>query len=134
MWAERGGHQWTCQSRWEQVPETLSLHKEVRQLSKTRSWRSGLPHGKAHRLVVQWQVVSSENRRNSNIIQTEQAIFSYLKILCFYIKYYICVSSLKIVQCVSVIFTLPPQLFSVPLPISGLPNFESFVSHLKWLF
>lgn len=54
----------------------LPYAKSYRQLSKALSLRGGPTQERAHGLVVHWQILSSENIYSSNIIRTQQIVFS----------------------------------------------------------
>ena len=64
----------------EEVPMRLQPYtKNYRPLRDAESGRNSLPQGRAHQLVIQYQMVSLENRHTHNIIQAEQGVFMYIR-------------------------------------------------------
>lgn len=69
--------------------EAVTLHKNYRQLSEAAMERGGPPLGKAHQLLVQSQMVRSEDNTSNNI-WTQHAMF-YDIYVCIYIFIYLCI-------------------------------------------
>ena len=49
--------------------------KNYGQLRNAESGRHGLPQGRAHPLVTQYQMISDENMHTSSMMHTEQVVF-----------------------------------------------------------
>jgi hypothetical protein len=58
--------------------------KNYKQLKNLESRRSSPPRGRAHWLVIQYQMVNPESIRTSDIVHTEQGVFVFR---CIYIAY-----------------------------------------------
>lgn len=58
------------------VQEALTLLKICRQLRNANSGRNGLPQGKTHELMIQYQKVNPEYIHADNI-RTDKAVFLY---------------------------------------------------------
>lgn len=56
------------------VREASTLHKEPQATKDAESGRNGLPHGTAHPLVIQYQMLSPEDVHTSNIIHTDHVL------------------------------------------------------------
>ena len=52
--------------------------KNYRLLKNPESRRNSLLQGRAHQLVIQYQIVSTENKHPSDAVQTEQFVFTCL--------------------------------------------------------
>lgn len=65
----------------EKMPTRLQPYiKNYRQLRNVGSWRGGLLYGRAHQLVLSYQVISHKNRGTGSIMCTEQVIFGNMYI------------------------------------------------------
>lgn len=65
--------QWMVQSPWGLSPTQMT----------TGNWAKlgageNLPQGQAHQLIIQYQIVSTENKHPSDAVQTEQFVFTCL--------------------------------------------------------
>jgi hypothetical protein len=52
--------------------------KNYRLLKNPESRRNSLLQGQAHQLIIQYQIVSTENKHPSDAVQTEQFVFTCL--------------------------------------------------------
>jgi hypothetical protein len=66
--------------------------KSYRQLRDAEHRRDSLSQGRTHPLLIQYQMVSPENKHTSNIIQTEEFIF---RNIYMYLHIHICMKQQK---------------------------------------